>query len=103
MTITQWVRCVVLHWHDDELVATQHRLFFRCLTCGSESPGFQFDTPRPIAKGKRVLRFRRRMAADAPAPQEAVILPPMERRENRAAATGGESPHAHPDDVCGKT
>ena len=49
--------------HSDELAISSTRLVMRCVSCGDESAGFDLDTPAPIAKGKKILRFKKRMAA----------------------------------------
>jgi hypothetical protein len=55
--------CSVRLGHEDELRLERDRLTLRCVSCGHESPGWRLDMPPPRVRGKKLIRFRKRLAA----------------------------------------
>jgi hypothetical protein len=39
------------------------RVYLRCVHCGRESTGWLLDTPTPVVRRQRILRFKRRLSA----------------------------------------
>jgi hypothetical protein len=55
--------CGVRFGHEDELRFERDRLTLRCVSCGHESTGWGLDAPPPRVRFKKLIRFRKRLAA----------------------------------------
>jgi len=55
-TVRQW--SCGLHGHDTLPVFERHRMFLRCVSCGHESPGWEFSEapPVPSTDPKQIVR-----------------------------------------------
>lgn len=49
--------------HTDILQAEPIKLSLHCTSCGRSTPGWTLDTPRPVRRWAKLLRFRKRLKA----------------------------------------
>ena len=53
-----------LRGHIDTVVTiTDTKVSLTCPFCGYESPGWMLTLPPPVPRGKRILRFKKRLVA----------------------------------------
>jgi hypothetical protein len=54
------LRCF-LFGHDETLQQQTSRLWLKCETCGRETVGWSLSRTAPIPRGKKILRFQKRL------------------------------------------